>query len=181
MIIGVDVDGVIADLHHSWLARYNEEYSDDLTVSRIHQWDMLPAVKPECGKKIYSYLSNLDLYDTMPQMLGAFAGINHLRKMGHLIRFITSSARGQGDQKVEWLVRNGFTNEHADDVFMLYGKETDKSVVFADVLIDDYHMNFRNWVNDAILVHAPYNASATGTWTRAHGWDEIVEAVISLS
>ena len=52
MKILVDVDGVCADLHMTWLHRYNTDYDDHLIHSDITRWAIHEFVKPECGTKI---------------------------------------------------------------------------------------------------------------------------------
>lgn len=178
-MIGIDVDGVCANIHHTWLERYNRDYNDTLTVDGIHQWDMLPAVKPECGKKIYSYLNEPDFYENMPVIEGALEGVNMLREWGHGILFITTCVPKSGDQKIDWLIRNGFTDEHATGVIALYGKYSDKSYVGADMLIDDYDLNFKNWKNHGILFDAPYNRGWIGNWERVNGWAGVPAAVLN--
>lgn len=178
-IIAVDVDGVCADLHAEWLKRYNAEYSDDLTVSRIAQWDMVPAVKPECGKKIYKYLNDPDLYANVPVIEGAHDGITALRDDGWRVVFVTSCTKGMADQKWDWLERHCFlapTKGQSADLIIAH----DKSLIRADALLDDYDGNLGSWMRRGILLDAPYNRAAIGAWTRIRKWSEVPRALAGI-
>lgn len=178
--IAVDVDGVCADLHGEWLKRYNAEFSDNLTVERIHQWDMVPAVKPECGKKIYKYLNDLDLYDNVPVIEGAKDGVDALRDDGWRVVFVTSCTKGMADQKWEWLERNGFlepTVRQQADLVIAH----DKSLIRADALLDDYDGNLGSWLRRGILLDAPYNRAAIGSWSRIYHWKDVPRALSRLT
>lgn len=177
--IAVDVDGVCADLHAEWLKRYNAEFSDNLTVSRIAQWDMVPAVKPECGKQIYKYLNQPDLYDHVPVIEGAKDGVNDLRDLGWRVVFVTSCTKGMADQKWEWLERHGFlalTKGQSPDLIIAH----DKSLIRADALLDDYDGNLAGWMRRGILMDAAYNRSVIGPWTRIYRWSEVPRALDAL-
>lgn len=177
-IIAVDVDGVCADLHYEWLRRYNAEYNDTLTINGIHQWEMTLAVKPECGKSIYKYLSQPDLYENVPLIPGAIEGVRALREKGYRVVFVTSCTKGMTDQKWGWLERHGFleagSRGNADLVVA-----HDKSLINANLLIDDYDGNFTGWNGYGILFSAPYNVSfeTPANIVRAEHWGEAVELV----
>ena len=109
MRILVDVDGVCADLHSSWLRRYNEDYNDHLIAADITRWQIHEFAKPECGTKIYEYLSDPALYEDTMEIWGALDGINKLRSLGHEVVFVTS---GFIPGKVEWLCKRGFSTGH---------------------------------------------------------------------
>lgn len=174
-VIAVDVDGVCADLHTEWLRRYNAEYNDDLTVDRIHQWEMVTAVKPECGKDIYRYLGQPDLYEHVPVIEGAKEGIADLREAGYRVVFVTSCTKGMTDQKWGWLERHGFLEAGSRgnaDLIIAH----DKSLIRASVLVDDYDGNFKGWETFGILFSAPYNASFDTPFNivRAKNWLQVV-------
>lgn len=179
-VIAVDVDGVCADLHVEWLKRYNAEYGDTLTVADIHQWEMVTAVKPECGKSIYKYLSQPDLYANVPVIEGAKEGVAALREKGYRVIFVTSCTKGMTDQKWEWLERHGFlvsgSRGNADLVIA-----HDKSLIQANLLIDDYDGNFNGWNSYGILFSAPYNAAFDPPCNivRADNWKTIVQLVLA--
>lgn len=176
MIIGCDVDGVIADLHPEWLRRYNAEYADNMQVADIVCWGLHTLVRPACGKKIYSYLSAPDLYERVLPLDGARFGVGYLRAMGHRVVFITSNAKGMTDQKWAWLERHGFlpAGDTAPDLVCA----TDKSLFMIDAMIEDYHENLLfSQARCRILLTRPWNASAQGPWKRVWSWREVCDQI----
>jgi 5'(3')-deoxyribonucleotidase len=141
MIVLVDVDGTVADIHVPWLGMYNADYHDRLTLAHITKWEMHELVKPECGRKIYKYLEDPKLYEKAPVIEGALSGVKQLRANGHKVVFVTA---GVYESKVLWLARNGFLLlenwRNATDVVIA----SDKSLIMGDALIDDYPVNLTN-------------------------------------
>lgn len=197
MLIACDVDAVCLDIYSVWWARYNAEYSDDLTSDRVLGWYVHKYVKPECGKKVYDYLAQSDLYDAMPAVKGALWGVGRLREMGHEVLFASSCYVGMADPKAKCLERHGFfaapdgrriieTGLLPDDFAVL----TDKTKLRADLLIEDAGHIVKAWVENtrrrAILLNYPHNAdldmtSAFWSWCRrAHDWTEIVAHVEAM-
>jgi 5'-nucleotidase len=177
--LAVDVDGVCADLHAEWLRRYNAEFGDTLTYDRIRAWDMVLAVKPECGKQIYKYLRDPDLYENVPVITGAHETITDLRDHGARIIFVTSCVRGMADQKWEWLEKHDFlpAGAHSQNDLVI---AHDKSLIRADALLDDYDGNLTGWMRRGILLDAPYNRHAIGSWTRVRSWSDVPNAIAGL-
>ncbi len=159
MIIACDVDGVVADLFASWLAKYNKDYNDTLTPDKITEWDVSLFVKPECGEKIYDYLRHGDLYDEVPVIEGALEGVEELRMLGHRVVFVTTCVKEMTDPKWNWLEKRGFLPHgryNQDDLVIA----ADKLLVDAQLLIDDRAKTVVRWVNDkgkrAILFQSSY-------------------------
>lgn len=174
-IIAVDVDGVLADLHVEWLKRYNAEFNDTLTFENISRWEMQMLVKPECGKKIFNYLRDSDLYDNVPPVQDSQVGVKALRDMGYRVVYVTSCVRGMADQKWDWLEKHGFLEAAFSQRDLIIAH--DKSLIRADILVDDYHENFKGWEGIGYLFDAPYNRDAKlpVMVDRRIGWAEVVK------
>ena len=191
MRIALDFDGPVGNLHPAWYGRYNRDYNDDLTPERVLSWDTHLYVKPECGMKIYSYLSDPTLYDDVPPFEGALEGIKYLRSIGHEILFVTACTKNMTDQKAEWLWRYNVTisprkgGQLPDDLCAI----RDKTWIDADLLIDDGLHNVKDWITQkrrrAILApqfqhnaDAPDMPSMFSSWLqRAHTWEGIIKLV----
>ena len=188
MIIACDVDGVVAPLIQEVLRRYNRDWQDTLTINDIMNWDFYNLVKPECGKKVYDYFRDPDMYECLVPMDGAVLGIQRLRDMGHTIIFATSCYYGMVDQKATWMERYGFClppksgGMLPDDLIIA----TAKHHLVADLLIDDAPHTIETWLKTgrrAIMMEYPYNktldiTSAYTPWLRrAHDWGEIIHYV----
>lgn len=155
LVIAVDVDDVVADLITEWCRRYNRDFSDDLTAEKITDWKIDLFVKPECGAKIFDYLRADNLYHCVAPVDGAVEGVRRLRAAGHRVVFVTSSNAMQAGKKLEWLQRHGFlgTEHEQPDYYVA----NDKSLIAADLLIDDRPKNVANFPGRTILFARPHN------------------------
>lgn len=171
-IIGVDVDGVIADLHTEWVVnRYNRDFNDNKTVEDITHWDLRLDIKPEAHDKIFEYLLDEDLYDNVKIIPGADVGVETLKSLGYRVVYITSCVPGMADQKLRWLSRNGFLPESTRPQVDFISAH-DKSLITTDILIDDRYENVLNFKRVGVLFNQPYNRSYN--WPhRVEGWNEL--------
>lgn len=176
------------------MRRYNQDYADTLTLERFYaSWNTAENVKPECGEKIFDYLSQPDLYKDVPAIVGSVEGITALRDMGHTIVFATSCTYGMVDQKARWMENYGYCTPARDgrglpDDFVPIKY---KHWLEGDLLIDDGAHNIKPWVEGtrrrAIMLEYPHNANLDLTsmfwsWcTRVPDWPSIVRRVEALS
>lgn len=171
----IDVDGVIADLMPSWLSAYNAEWDDQLQVQDITDWDMTKFVKPECGDGIFTYLSNMHLYDDVLPIDGAVSSVRWLRRHGYDVRFVTS---GVYESKILWLAEQGLLlSEHSlssPDVVVTH----DKSIIKADIMIDDNLKNLRDFGGIGILFAQPWNNSNDNYYFRAECWSDVIQYLV---
>lgn len=179
LTIGVDVDDVTLDLISEWLDRYNRTYNDSLTPADITTWDIDTLVKPECGRRIYTFLHDTDLYVGMPPVPGAVEGITALRSAGHRVVFVSTCPGMTQHGKVGRLMGLGVLDQsRAEEDFIA---TRDKGLVRLDVLIDDGAHNIEAAVRNGtfgILFDREHNAAWTlpgeGTsWVRAHSWSDV--------
>lgn len=163
MTILFDVDGVCADLHTTWLNRYNKDYDDDLTPASIYQWELADLVKPECGVKIFEYL-DASIYDEVLPIPGALTAVEYARKWSRVV-FVTTPTEAHRGAKLDWLNRHEFDVHRRD-----YVECHDKSLVRGDVLIDDCPDNLLDFVGLPVLFDRPWNQSS---WLRRiRGFDD---------
>lgn len=188
MIIAVDVDDTVAHLIERWLQLYNADYNDEMTPGDVTRWEISQCVKPECGRKIWTYLTRPDLYDGVRPVPGALEGIATLRAAGHRIVFVTSCGShaatiGRAGDKFAWLLKHGFLD--VQDAHLDFIVCADKTQVAADVLIDDRADTIAAWVamrRPAILVDRPHNQERKSlNLVRAENWTEIVMRVSRLA
>jgi 5'-nucleotidase len=165
MIIGFDVDSVLAMTCFEWLRRYNVDYDDNLTPDDITSWDTHKFVKPACGFKIYDYLVP-DLYDNVQPYPGAVKTVNLVRRLGFRVVFVTSVNQEYG-AKYYWLLRNDFFNG-VEKPKKDYVETGDKTLVQAmDYLVDDSLDNIYSVYNTRmtksvipIIFNQPWNQNA---------------------
>ncbi len=176
MLIAVDVDGVLCDLHTPWLELYNDDWGDDLKVESILSWNIEEWVKPECGVEIFKYLDKYGDYlyaDRTPMIPGALAGIKCLRRCGHKVIYVSScTGEGMYDAKIKWMEKKGFLKKGKDHTYPDFIAASDKSLIRADVLIDDRPLTVKSFPFLGILFHQPWN-SLNRVIPRLMHWDHL--------
>lgn len=158
LTVAVDVDDVCARLGPAWVARYNERYGDSLTWEQVTDWDIRRFVKPACGARVYDLLTP-DLYDTVEPDPVAKTLVEHIRAQGHRVVYVTSAMQRHAGRKLRWLREHGFLDD-GGELSLDYIEATDKSLIAADILIDDKPANVRAFVDAgrvAVLWQQPHN------------------------
>lgn len=145
-----DVDEVLAQIMPEWLSRYNRDYQDNLQVDQITDWDITKFTKP--GSHIYRYLDDPDFYDSIAPGPATAKILTAIRGLGHRAILVTSATPGSMGQKYKWAMRHGLIQSTKD-----YVETGDKSLICADVLLDDYPGNLINFKGRGVLFDQPWN------------------------
>ena len=170
MILALDMDGPIVDLHGYWLNLYNNDYNDNLTVGQVKEWDMTRLVKPECGVKIYDYFTMHGFFRHAPPVAGAVEAVRELNSL-HRVYLVTSCPPGPGlEEKCQWVAEHLPFLRQGQIVIM-----EDKFRFEADVLVDDAPHNLKPWRRVPVIWDMPYNRGlaglrATGATGREKWW-----------
>jgi len=185
MIIGVDVDGVVADLHQAWLTRYNVEFEDNVRTKDVTDWGIHKFVKPEAQKRIYEYLHDPSLYLGVQPIEGALDGIRELHSLGHKIVFISNCNIPMASAKGKWLEYNGFL-KHGPLIPIVGGaiRHGFKKLISVDVLIDDYQENLKDIPGAPVLFtndQTPWNHEwRTFFALKVSGWEDVPPLIKTL-
>jgi 5'-nucleotidase len=153
MLIQMDIDGVLADLHTPWYDWYNYLWHDNLRAEDVKTWDLHKYVKPVCGTAVYDFLEYRYIYrDLVKPYPGALNFVNRLQSKHHVI-FATSEVKttGCGGRKWDWLKQWGFKVANAD-----YVELSDKSLLTKDVAIDDRALYLKG-AQTRVLFAQPWN------------------------
>ena len=170
MVIGIDVDSVIANLGEEWLRRYNLDYNDSLTSDKITKWETHSFVKKECGLKIYDYLKDPTLYDNVNPIEGSLEIIHQLKKDGHRVIYITTTPIETPGVKFNWLVKHRYLNK---DELHNYFEARDKSLIRADILLDDNGETVKNFRHGISFCYdQPWNRHYDFGWYRVFNWED---------
>ena len=173
---------MIADTYAVWLARWNTAHPDDrIDLAEIY------SPRAAANAAFLAQLSAPDLYRDVQTIGGALEGVSQLRAAGHRLLFVTSCVRGMADQKREWLERHKILDyrplQHPDLIIA-----HDKSLIRADVLVDDAAHNFDHWQGRGLLFDAPYNRDArpsrpiqVHTIRRVRSWPQVVAQITQLA
>jgi 5'(3')-deoxyribonucleotidase len=169
MIIALDVDDVCLDLMENWLISYNTDFSDNLQEKEITDWDITKFVKPEAKASIYEYINKPDVFLSAKPVLGALENVNALKSWGHRIIYVT--ANNPNGCKQEWLKKWRFLQKDSDFI-----QAYDKSLIYADILLDDKYENARDFKGAGFLLTKPWNKKYNHPY-RANSWDDFIRKI----
>ncbi|HKB43708.1 MAG TPA: hypothetical protein VKC90_04940 [Chitinophagaceae bacterium] len=168
--IAVDMDGVLADVVEQFF-RYDEK-----DFGRRKTWEEAKGKKEiEVFPKLREYLYARDFFRTTPVMEGSKEILSELNNKYEV--FIVSAATEfpqSLSEKQEWL------NEHFPFIqwqqMVFCGLKT---IIEADIMIDDHFKNLDYFKNTTILFSQPHNLlQDTGRHKRANSWKEIAEMLL---
>ncbi len=146
-----DLDGICTNLAKKWLAVYNRDWNDDLTLSRIVAWEWHKFVKPECGKRIYHYLNRPDFFADLEPIPGCIEVLGRLARRTELV-VVTASPREAAAAKMAW-VRHHLPFVPKPNIVITYRKD----LVRGDFMFDDAPRNLRHFTGIRIMMDYPYN------------------------
>ena len=151
MIIAIDIDGTLLDIHSVWLEKYNRISGDDMQVKDITKYYFYDLVKPAYQNVIGS-MRTPDLYDRVRPVSGSIEAIINLSRYGHHLVCLSRDSRRFAQAK-----RRAITKYFPiDDIVFCKDKQ---AVLKYDVLIDDSPYN-----KPDIFLKQPWN-DGRSTWS----------------
>lgn len=165
--IAIDQDQVLADFLQELVYRYNNDYSDNLTPESFTDWNLVRAVKSECGLKIFEYLEDGKFFANLPVINDSQEIVYELNRMFEI--FIVTSPWNKYSvvYKFEWLEKHFPFLNSRNFVFT-----QNKSIISPDYFIDDRALDFDGVSGNKLLFDAAHNRTETGYY-RVHDWKEI--------
>ncbi len=175
-LIGLDVDGVIADLVQSLLDQIHEQTGQRFHPHQVRSFNLQDTLGDlwQVGQTI---LSEPGFASRIPPYPDALQGLDQLRKLGRVVFVTTPYEKNPtwSHDRTRWLERH--TGAHPRDVVHL----VDKTVFAGQLLIDDAPAQLEGWVasgRPAVRVVRPWNHGAPGH--PASNWEEIVRVAHQL-
>ncbi len=191
MIIGIDVDDVLADFMNSMIKYHNDRYNTDYSredFKTYNLWETIGGNEEDTVKKIYDFY-HTSHFDNIPPTEGSQDAVKELNK-NNVLRVITSRPYDLHDQTLKWLDRYflgkfeeaHFTNEWAGGI----GKPTRKRDMCKehgiDILIEDSLAYANECASDrtrVYLMNRPWNQSEnlSKKITRVYSWKDILDKI----
>ena len=165
--LGIDLDDTSNNLCDVWIERYNKDYNDNIT--EFWDWDCTKCVKPECGEKIYDYLSeplffyNLGIKDNAREVID-------LLFEEFEIYIVTSYRAKTCVDKTNW-IKKYLPNIKVENIIFC----NNKGLLNLDFLIDDGLHNIEAFKQKAIIFNHAHNKDYNGDEVRVNNWLEIKE------
>lgn len=168
--IAIDMDEVIADTLEKFLTVCNTEIGLCLTKSDLTGRSLWDVIGKEHFPTLKGFVTEQDFFadlDIMPDSQDVIR-----RLMDRYEIFITSAAMEVPTSfaaKFDWLKLHFGFIPSSHIVFC-----GDKSILYADYLIDDNARHFERFRGEGILYSAPHNMRVEG-YRRVHSWKEVEE------
>lgn len=173
LVIGFDVDDVLADLIKEWITRYNFCFFDDVKAEDIRDWGIASYCKKASHDQFFGLLEHPELYESVEVIPGALETVQWCREQKFedgtpkfRVVFVTSCTSYQSaEQKFHWLWKNGFFGEPykpkywpartrlMKDLFAV----KDKHLVNVNILVDDNLVNCRHPSAICLLFNRHHN------------------------
>ena len=153
MIINVDVDGVLRDIHTPYINIYNKIHNTNYVLSDIVNYSLNILLKLEKPKEFF-----LKHYIPIFRDAKPYDNIEYLNKLSknNTIQIVTSQYKGLESTTIDWLNKN---NVYYDSIHFTH----DKQLIKGDVFLDDYiyHLN-KSTCSDVICMDRTYNKEWNG-------------------
>lgn len=114
-VIGVDLDGVLADLAEGVIKKLNSLFSIRVTREHITSHNIEECLGVS-GDQVRAIFSSEDIFVNLAPVSGAKEAIQRLRERGWYVHIVTDRFSHENDWSVsrDWLTNNGFRWEHLD-------------------------------------------------------------------
>ena len=162
-----DMDGVAADLFPAWYGSYNRSTGDNLIVERVTEWDVSKFCK--YPKEIYSHLDQPSLFRYLEPLPGALEAISHISQDTDFWFLTDGQGKYAASEKQEWV----------DRLFPSLGRKKviicpQKSIIRADLLIDDSPRHLKEFFGRTIKFNYPHNRDVLADWN-VSSWAELLK------
>jgi Uncharacterized protein conserved in bacteria len=173
---GIDVDGVVADLHTPWLRRISEKLGRDIILPEdMNEWKFWDTFGfPESlAWEVYTP----DIYDEVEPYPGVRHALADIQTAGHMVAFVTQSKDLEMfNAKREWLYRYGLvmgnTEIHPVGRWADMKTKGDRRLRL-DMLVDDNVDNLDESGVYGILVTQPHNRRLIAPYRRVKNLTEV--------
>lgn len=168
--LALDMDGVLADVYEQFFRYDEKEFGKRKTIAEV-----TGVEERESFPNIMQYVFSEGFFRTAPLMPGCTEVVRELNQQYDL--FIVSAAMEFPQslpEKLDWL------NDHFP--FLKWQQVVfcgSKTIVDADIMIDDHFKNLDSFKGSTILFTQPHNANKNaGRHKRANSWNDIASLLL---
>lgn len=176
-IVCCDMDNVLNNLMERTLEMYNNKYGTNYTPVDVHSYELEESFHVEEAENMKKLFLEKELWDGLVPVEKAQWGLKYLINSGHDVYIVTATDALNFPWKIEWTKRY-FPFLDEKNIIRIHNK----SLIAADVLIEDCYANLTNsnCFTERILLDYPWNQSNKDYVygiNRAYNWEDIVRFV----
>jgi 5'(3')-deoxyribonucleotidase len=176
MIICVDIDGILNNLVERTIEVYNSRNNKNIQISNITFYNFYDCLPKEDADGIISLFKEKSLWDSLKPLEGSQNSLKQLVKKGHRVYLATATDPINFAWKITW-IKKYFPSIPEDNVIRIM----DKSLLKADVIIDDCLDNLIGSYGERIVLDYPWNHNELKDYAygikRAYNWSDIVNII----
>ena len=176
MIIICDIDGIINNLAEKTFELYNLRSGKNIQITDITSHNFYDCLSKEDADGIIDLFTDKTLWDSLKPLEGSQNGLKQLVKRGHRVYLATATNPINFEWKMTWL-KKYFPFIPEDNIIRI----VDKSLLKADVIIDDYLDNLISSFAERIVLDHPWNHDELKDYAygirRAYNWSDIVNII----
>lgn len=171
--IAIDMDDVLADTVGKFIDIYRRDFDTEALPDVFREKSFHELLEKDVSQKLSDYVHEPGFFADIAVMPGAQEITRELAEKYDL--FVTSAAmefRNSLSEKYDWLDQH-FPHIHwKNRVFC-----GDKSILRADVMIDDMPYNLVSFQGKGLLFDAPHNRD-NALFQRVLSWEEIAKVLL---
>ena len=176
MIIICDVDNILNNLMEKTLKLYNARMDKNIQMSDIVAYSFAECLSIEDADAITELFKEKELWDSLTPLPASQKGLRRLVNQGHRVYLATATHPINFPWKVEWITKY-FPYIPMENIMRV----TDKSLLKADILIDDCLDHLTANICERVCLDYPWNRSESKDYAydikRAHTWNDIVNII----
>ena len=179
MIIVCDIDNILNNLTEKVLDFYNSKNQKNIQLSDITTYNFYDCLSKEDADNIVGLFKEKSLWDSLKPLSGSSNGLKQLIKRGHNVYLATATEPVNFEWKIVWL-KQYFPFIPEDNVIRIM----DKSLLKADVIIDDCLENLISNFADRVVLDYPWNHNDIKDYAygirRAYNWTDIINIITNI-
>ena len=194
MLIGVDLDDVLADFITPLIKFHNQTYGTKLTKDEFNSydfWEVWGGTREEAIQKVYNF-HNTPFFTNIKPTPSSIEAIDTLKKDNELV-IITSRQNSVIKPTREWVNQhfpNCFSEIYFTNHYSLTGQQIKKSTICSTlsvgILVEDslvYALDCLSKEREVILIDQPWNQQEIlpKGISRVKSWEEVVNLIITTN
>ena len=176
-VVCCDMDNCLNNLIEQMLKMYNDKYGTNYTQEDVHTYELEESFHLEEAEKMKELFLEKELWDNLVPVEKAQWGLQSLINRGYDVYIVTATHADNFAWKVAW-IKKYFHFFDEKNIIRIH----DKSLIAADVLIEDCYANLveSRCFTERVLLDYPWNQSDKD-WifgiNRAYNWEDVVRFV----